>query len=305
MTIQVEGAESEADTQGLAISERAGDMEIKVDPENLDLEEEDGIMRKQFVCNNSEKELSCAKNLKVNLKSVKEKYNKHSDWKQYISESEYGKPKCNKCGKLYSNVRNLKCHVRNVHILKKSKPKKRKLRAAPSIESPGKILEATLAERICLICKKMFGKKSEMKKHLVRHTKIFKNLNVDGQILRAEDGRGANCINCGKWDAKANNIKNHIALVHYQLHNTIDFSNMESYDLSEGGTALKGDGTVRRRERFIQTFLCEFCEKVFNDYNRSSLNKHIRFVHEGIRRKKKDMTLLKGDENIKNKNKSN
>ena len=225
-----------------------------------------------------------------------------SDWKLYRSESECGQPKCNKCGKLYSNVKNLKCHARNVHISKKEKPKKKKLRAALSEESPGKILEATVTERICLICKKIFGKKSEMKKHLVRHTNIFKHLNVDEKMLRAEDSTSATCKDCGKWDARANNIKNHIALVHYQLHNTINFSNMESYDLSEGGTALKGDGTVRRRERLIQTFLCQFCEKVFYDFNKSSLNKHIRFVHEGIRRKKKEDTWLKKDGNFKGEN---
>ena len=42
----------------------------------------------------------------------------------------------------------------------------------------------------------------------------------------------------------------------------------------------------------MQTFLCECCEKVFNDFDRSNLNKHIRFVHEGIRRKKKEGTWL-------------
>ena len=61
---------------------------------------------------------------------------------------------------------------------------------------------------------------------------------------------------------------------------------MESYDLSEGGTAPKGDCTVWRRERLIQTFFSGICGKVIYDYNRSSLNKYIRFVHEGIRRKK-------------------
>ena len=69
---------------------------------------------------------------------------------------------------------------------------------------------------------------------------------------------------------------------------------MDNFDLSEGGTMLKGNGNFRRREISVQTFQCEFCQKVFNDYNRSNLNKHIRYVHEGIRRKKKEVTCLNG-----------
>ena len=33
-----------------------------------------------------------------------------------------------------------------------------------------------------------------------------------------------------------------------------------------------------------------FVKKIFNDYDRSNLNKHIRFVHKGICRKKKEVS---------------
>ena len=211
----------------------------------------------------------------VHLKSVEEKYRGHSDWKPYRTESECGQPKCKKCGKLYSSVGNLKGHVRSVHI--ESKPKN-----ITKID-----LNVALPERTCIICKRAFNKLIQMKLHLVRHTRIFKNLNVDGKIKRSENKTNATCLECGKWDGKANNIKQHIAQVHYQLHKTIDLNNMKNYDLSEGGTSLKGGGTVARKERTIQTLSCNFCEKVFNDYDRSNLNKHIRYVHDGIRRKKK------------------
>ena len=143
----------------------------------------------------------------------------------------------------------------------------------------------TVAVRRCVICGRTFDKLIQLKLHLVRHTTIFKNINFEEKMKRTEGTNGATCLDYGKWDGNAGNIKKHIAHVHYQLQNTIDFTNMENFDLSEGGTVLRA---IARKERSIQTLLCEFCDKVFNDYDRSNLNKHIRFVHKGIRRKKKN-----------------
>ena len=126
-----------------------------------------------------------------------------------------------------------------------------------------------------------------MKLHLVRHTTIFRHLNFEEKMKRSEDiSRGVTCLDCGKVDGNAGNIKKYNAQVHYQLHNTIDFTNIENFDLSEGGTTLKGNGIVARKERTLQLLPCQFCNRVFNDYDRSILNKHIRFVNKGSRRKK-------------------
>ena len=188
------------------------------------------------------KEFSSAQKLTHHLRNVhwelpkKKRYKGHPDWKPYRSESELGQPKCKKCGKEYSCARNLKMHVRSVHILKGLKP----------TESSGKIPVANTAERTCLVCRKIFNKKSDMIKHLVRHTKIYKNLNVEGKTLRSQDGTSATCLECGKWDGKASNLKQHIAQVHFKLCDVIDFDNMESYDLPDTGTMLKGDGRVKK-----------------------------------------------------------
>ena len=195
-----------------------------------------------------------------------------------------------KTQKFVSSINNLQSHVRNVHVLTHSKPanidnEKLDVHTALPKEFPGKISEAIVAVRRCVICGRTFDKLIQLKLHLVRHTTIFKNINFEGKMTRAEGTNGATCLDCGKWDGNTGNIKKHIAHVHYQLHNTIDFTNMENFDFSEGGTELRA---IARKERTIQTLLCEFCDKVFNDYDRSNLNKHIRFVHKGIRRKKKN-----------------
>ena len=222
------------------------------------------------------------------LENFPEKYLGNSDWKTFRSESECGKPKCKKIEKEYSSINNLQSHVRNVHILNDSKPtyidnEKLDVHRALPEEFPGNKSVPIVAVRKCVICGRSFEKLIQLKLHLVRHTTIFKNLNCEGKMKRTEGTKGATCLDCGKWDGNTGNIKKHIAHVHYQLHNTIDFTNMENFDFSEGGTVLK----ISRKERTLQTLECEFCGKVFNDYDRSNLNKHIRFVHEGIRRKKK------------------
>ena len=61
-------------------------------------------------------------------------------------------------------------------------------------EFPGKIPVATVAERTCIICKRTFDKIIQMKLHLVRHTRIFKNLKVEGKIIRSEDITSATCL---------------------------------------------------------------------------------------------------------------
>ena len=218
---------------------------------------------------------------------------KNIDWKLYRTESEYGKPQCAKCGNEFSCVRNLKEHVRNVHILKdetKISKKAVKLSAKVSKESPIKKPVTTEADRTCRICGRVFKKKSKMKLHLVLHTKVYKTLDITGKSVRSESGYKATCLECGKEIGKANNTKFHIAIVHYQLHNTLDLDNMENFDLSEGGTALKGDGTPKKKKKTNEIFLCEFCEKQFTD--RTGLKKHIRFIHEGIPRKKSTQSWL-------------
>ena len=193
-----------------------------------------------------------------------------------------------------SSTKIIKANQTKIHLDLAKKKYSRYVDSKPQ-ELPGKIPVASVAERTCIICGRAFEKIIQMKLHLVRHTTIFKNLNFEEKMKRSEDiSRGVTCLDCGKVDGNAGNIKKHIAQVHYQLHNTIDFTNMENYDLSEGGTTLKGSGIVARKERTLQTLLCEFCNKVFNDYDRSNLNKHIRFVHKGIRRKKKEVTSLNG-----------
>ena len=173
------------------------------------------------------KELSCMKSLKIHVRNVhrdppvhlaEKKYRGHSDWKPYRTESEDGKPKCKTCGKEYSSVRSLKDHVKYVHLLKE-----------PRIRP-----QEPVDERICIVCKKTFEKTINMKLHIVKHTKAYKSLNIEQQISISEDRRSAYCLECGKWDGRAKNIKQHISQVHYQLHKTIDFNNRDNFDFSEG-----------------------------------------------------------------------
>ena len=220
------------------------------------------------------------------------KFRGHTDWKPYRTESECGKPKCKKCGSEFSNARNLKIHIRNVHILKLSGPERttkklKRVRTEVLEECTGTKPLSPIKERTCIICGIVFEKARQMKLHLLKHTKAYKNLNVNAKVLRSDGTKSAKCLECGII-LKNSNIRPHIANVHYKLINTLDLNNMDNYDLSEGGTALVRDGTAQRREKTMQTFLCEFCEKVFNDFDRSNLNKHIRYVHEGIRQKKKE-----------------
>ena len=129
--------------------------------------------------------------------------------------------------------------MRGVHILKGLKHSK----------ASGKIPVAKIAERTCLVCEKIFLKKSEMIKHLVRHTRIYKNLNVEKQIVRSEDGTSVTCLECGKRDRRASNIKEHIAQVHFKLGDIIDFDNMESYELSDTEKKLKGVVSVEKNNK--------------------------------------------------------
>ena len=49
---------------------------------------------------------------------------------------------------------------------------------------PGKIPVAHVPEITCIICGRLFDKTIQMQMHLVRHTKIFKELNFEGKIKR-------------------------------------------------------------------------------------------------------------------------
>ena len=128
---------------------------------------------------------------------------------------------------------NLRGHVKYVHL-------KKEPRIRPQEPED---------ERICIICERIFDKTINMKLHLVKHTKIYKNLNIETKISRSVDRRSATCLECGKWDGRSNNIKQHIAQVHYALHKIIDFNNKENFDFSEGGTALQKTGRIAKKER--------------------------------------------------------
>ena len=195
-------------------------------------------------CTECGKKLSSAQKLTQHVRNVhsettrKKRYKGHPDWKPYRSESELGKPKCKTCGKEYSCATHLKIHVRSVHILKGLKP----------TNASCKIPVAKMAERTCLVCEKIFLKKSEMIKHLVRHTRIYKNLDVERQTVRSEDGTSVTCLECGKGDKRASNIKAHIAQVHFKLCDIIDFDNMESYELSDNEKKLHAHTGQRTRQ---------------------------------------------------------
>ena len=133
-------------------------------------------------------------------------------------------------------------------------------------------------ERICMICERLFDKTINMKLHLVKHTKIYKNLNIEPKISRSEDRRSATCLECGKWDGRSNNIKQHIAQVHYALHKTIDFNNKENFDFSEGGTALKkAKSSAKKKEIKTGVFRCFMCEKSFTE--KLALMNHVNSIH--------------------------
>ena len=219
----------------------------------------------RVICIECGKEISSMKNLKIHKRNVhmaEKKYRGHSDWKPYRSESENGKPKCKKCEKEYSSVGNLRGHVKYVHL-------KKEPRIRPQEPED---------ERICMICERLFDKTINMKLHLVKHTKIYKNLNIEPKISRSEDRRSATCLECGKWDGRSNNIKQHIAQVHYALHKTIDFNNKENFDFSEGGTALKkAKSSAKKKEIKTGVFRCFMCEKSFTE--KLALMNHVNSIH--------------------------
>ena len=254
-------------------------------------------------------ELSSGQNLKKHLRNVhldpesmeitkKKMYRGHSDWKPYRSESDVGKPICKECGKEYSCARNLKIHVRSIHILK----------GLPT-KSSVKVPLANTAERICLVCERLFHKKSDMIEHLVRHTKIYKNLKVEGKTLRSEDGTSVSCLECGKWDGKASNIKQHIAQVHFKLRDIIDFDDMESFDLSDKRTALKeykghSDWKPYRSESESGQPKCKECGKEYSCPR--NLKIHVRSVHilKGLKPTQssdKILVAIMADRNVENK----
>ena len=254
--------------QDIVVSEEAN-MELKVDSDTIELEDTKEAMKVSFVsmvtCIECGKEVSSMKKLKIhkrNMHLADTNNMGHYDWRPYISESEDGKPKCKKCEKEYSCVGNLRGHVKYVHL-------KKEPRIRPQEPED---------ERICIICERIFDKTINMKLHLVKHTKIYKNLNIETKISRSVDRRSATCLECGKWDGRSNNIKQHIAQVHYALHKIIDFNNKENFDFSEGGTALKKTGRIaKKKEIKTGVFRCFVCENIFTE--KLALMNHVKRSH--------------------------
>ena len=203
------------------------------------------------LCIKCGKELSCTKSLTIHVRNVhlaNKKYRGHSDWKPYRTESEDGKPKCKNCGKEYSTVKSLKDHVKFVHL-------KKEPRVRP--QEPEN-------ERKCTVCERIFKYTINMKLHLVKHTQIFKNINFESKILKSEDRESATCLECGKWDKRVINIKQHIAQVHFQLHKVIDFNNRENFDFSLSGTGMKKPWSVAKKKEIKSgVFRCYMCENIF------------------------------------------
>ena len=164
----------------------------------------------------------------------------------------------------------------NVWAQTSSGKKKRK-------QKMGRQVVASEKERTCQICGKIFKKKLKMLLHLVLHTKVYAALDIEDKVLKSECGTSVTCLECGKILSRLNHIKPHIAQVHYQLHKTLDMDDIDNFDLSEGGTALKVERT--KKKKIKKTYLCEFCEKQFADC--TGLKRHIRFTHEGLPRRPK------------------
>ena len=129
-----------------------------------------------------------------------------------------------------------------------------------------------------MVCTGIFEKTINMKLHLVKHTKAYKRLNIDRHISRSEDTKSATCLECGKWERREINIKQHIAQVHYQLHKTIDFNNRDNFDLSEGGTVRKEPGSITKKKKIKSgVFRCFICENTFTQ--QLALINHIKSTH--------------------------
>ena len=148
-----------------------------------------------------------------------------------------------------------------------------------------------------------------MIEHLVRHTKIYKNLKVEGKTLRSGDGTSVSCLECGKWDGKASNIKQHIAQVHFKLRDIIDFDDMESFDLSDKRTVLKeykghSDWKPYRSESESGQPKCKECGKEYSCPR--NLKIHVSSVHilKGLKPTQssdKILVAIMADRNVENK----
>ena len=87
-----------------------------------------------------------------------------------------------------------------------------------------------VADKKCTSCEKSFKKMSKKKIHMVTHTKFYKNLSIEKDVIWSEDRTKLSCLDCGRKFNLASHMKAHIAQVHYKLHN---IKNLDKLDISD------------------------------------------------------------------------
>ena len=65
---------------------------------------------------------------------------------------------------------------------------------------------------------------------MLTHSQIFKNLNIDKNVIWSIDKTKVTCMDCGKEFNQHGHMKVHIALVHYKLQNKDD---LDTYSISD------------------------------------------------------------------------
>ena len=162
------------------------------------------------------------------------------------------------------------------------------------MEKIGSSTNIAKESKTCSICNKVFEKVSKKKYHMLRHTKLFKNLSIDDKIYRSEDRTLLSCIDCGKEFKQFSHIKMHVARVHNQLHRLENLNNLNSSEfletLKKSGNDEKNTSQPVKKEMIKdkegpnsnpKEFLyCEFCMKQFA--RKEGLTRHKYFKHEGL-----------------------
>ncbi|GFU07395.1 zinc finger protein 845 [Nephila pilipes] len=149
---------------------------------------------------------------------------------------------CPKCDKKFSSITELEKHSL-IHIKKEN-------------EKKSKIVEDEEGDYPCEICEKFFNTKRRLKKHLLFHvTRNREDNPMKWAIGRKQRSKDYACEMCGKRFAGETCLKKHM-----QKH--------------ESGELKEKKPKRTKKEKIIQTLICEFCNEEFTG-RRGAYIKHL------------------------------